>query len=131
MSASKLQSNNKEGYKRDDLGAVQKHIQERLWWDPYCEHGVDHVGGGAGDGGHRIVGQGLGLEAGVDVDDMQPRMAILACLLQVVLVRHAFCSLSQGAANAVSRHAVNLCTAEKSNRMPYARDSRLIQTIHG
>lgn len=55
----------------------------RLWTfagshEDYLKDSVDDVGGGAGDCRHCLVGQGFSAKAGVDVDDMQPWMPILA-----------------------------------------------------
>ncbi len=46
----------------------------------HLENSVDNVGGGAGDGGHRLVGESFGAKAGIDVDDMQPWVTISASL---------------------------------------------------
>ena len=93
-----------------DLGKVCLERQDLPVSDAgtYSQNCVDNVGGGAGDCGDCNVGLSLGPEAGIDVDDMQPRVRILAGLRQVILVSHAFSCFSQGAPNAVSRHSVHL-----------------------
>ena len=99
------------------------------------QYSLDDVGGCAGDCGDDGVSKGFGPQAGVDVHDMQPRMAVLRCRLQVSLIRVGFCGFSQRAAYGFTGHPVDLQTCNArikaySSQLPSQHASAQLYNHH-
>mmetsp|Transcript_2102 Transcript_2102/g.10137 ORF Transcript_2102/g.10137 Transcript_2102/m.10137 type:complete len:415 (-) Transcript_2102:25-1269(-) len=102
------------GHHGEELGEVTAHVGIRPVEDVHArdlrrggQHGLHHVGGRARDGGHGGVGVSLGVQRGVDVDDVDGVLhAVSFC--EVVVVLLVLCSFGEGAPDVLGGHPVHL-----------------------
>ena len=102
------------GHHGEELGEVTAHVGVGSVEDVDAgnlrrggEHRLHDVGGGARDGGHDGVGVSLGVERGVDVDDVN-RVLHPVSLGEVVVVLLILRSLGEGTSDVFGGHPVHL-----------------------
>mmetsp|Transcript_2318 Transcript_2318/g.5544 ORF Transcript_2318/g.5544 Transcript_2318/m.5544 type:complete len:218 (+) Transcript_2318:1115-1768(+) len=105
------------GHHGEELGQVAAHVCVWAIEDVHArdlvrslQNGLDHVGGGACDGGYQRVGPCLRVQRSVDVDDVY-RVGHALCLFQVVVVSVALRCLGERASDILRSHAVHLCVS--------------------